>query len=119
MNNTGVLKSSHRTWAGILLLGWASLLVSCNKKTSRYTDQDVFRYNEARNITSLDPAFARNPQNNWAVQQLFNGLVQLNSNLEVVPEIAHNWEIDASGKIYTFHLRDDVYFHESPVFGAN
>ena len=119
MNNTGVLKSSHRTWAGILLLGWASLLVSCNKKTSRYTDQDVFRYNEARNITSLDPAFARNPQNNWAVQQLFNGLVQLNSNLEVVPEIAHDWEIDASGKIYTFHLRDDVYFHESLVFGAN
>ena len=25
-----------------------------------FTDKDVFRYNEYRNVTSLDPAFARN-----------------------------------------------------------
>ena len=73
----------------------------------------VFRYNEFRNITSLDPAFARNPQNIWPIQQLFNGLVQLDRNLNVVPEIASHWEIDSLGTTYTFYLKEDVFFHEA------
>ena len=77
----------------------------------------VFRYNESRNITSLDPAFARNPQNIWPIHQIFNGLVQLDQELNVVPEIAKRWEIDVTGKIYTFYLRRDVFFHASPHFG--
>lgn len=77
----------------------------------------VFRYNEYRNITSLDPAFARNPQNIWPINQLFNGLVQLNDKLQVMPEIAHSWEIDSLGTTYTFFLRKDIYFHPSPSFG--
>jgi len=80
-------------------------------------DKVVFRYNEFRNITSLDPAFARNPQNIWPIQQVFNGLVQLDHSLKVVPEIAHSWEIDSLGKTYTFYLRQDVQFHSSPCFG--
>ena len=35
----------------------------------------VFRYNEHKNINSLDPAFAKDIANIWAVNQLFNGLV--------------------------------------------
>lgn len=77
----------------------------------------MFRYNEFRNITSLDPAFARNPQNIWPIQQLFNGLVQLDHNLNVVPEIASHWEIDSLGTTYTFYLRKDVFFHEALQFG--
>ena len=77
----------------------------------------VFRYNEFRNITSLDPAFARNPQNIWPIQQLFNGLVQLDHDLNVVPEIASHWEIDSLGTTYTFYLREDVFFHDAFQFG--
>jgi ABC-type transport system substrate-binding protein len=82
-------------------------------------DHIVFRYNEYRNVTSLDPAFARNPQNIWPVNQLFNGLVQLDENLGVQPEIAHSWEIRQGGLEYVFHLREDVFFHSSPLFGPN
>ena len=77
----------------------------------------MFRYNEFRNITSLDPAFARNPQNIWPIQQLFNGLVQLDQNLNVVPEIASHWEIDSLGTTYTFFLKEDILFHEADQFG--
>ncbi len=86
-------------------------------ETIQVDTKQVFRYNEFRNITSLDPAFARNPQNIWPIQQLFNGLVQLDSTLKVIPEIAKSWEIDSLGKTYTFYLRDDVFFHASPQFG--
>ena len=37
----------------------------------------VFRYNEHKNINSLDPAFAKDIANIWAVNQLFNGLVEM------------------------------------------
>ena len=91
-------------------------LLSCND-TNNIENRTVFRYNEYRNVTSLDPAFSRNPQNIWPINQLFNGLVQLNKNLNIEPEIASSWSISSDGLTYTFYLRNDVYFHESPIFG--
>ena len=76
-----------------------------------------FRYNEYRNVTSLDPAFARNPQNIWPINQLFNGLVQLDENLEIKPEIASSWTISPDGLNYKFTLKKDVFFHNSHLFG--
>lgn len=90
-------------------------LLGCSKSIEVDTQQ-VFRYNEFRNITSLDPAFARNPQNIWPIQQLFNGLVQLDDSLNVIPEIAKRWEIDATGKVYTFFLKENIFFHPAPQF---
>ncbi len=93
------------------------LLHSCQDKRNEGKDHLVFRYNEHSNISSLDPAFARNPQNIWPSNQLFNGLVQLDDSLNIQPDIAHSWEINDSTYTYTFYLRDDVYFHKNAVFG--
>ena len=93
----------------------ALALLQCGSPTN-IPSHTVFRYNETRNVTSLDPAFARNPQNIWPIQQLFNGLVQLDNDLNVIPEIAHHWTIDSTGTKYIFTLRNDVYFHSSPYF---
>ncbi len=83
------------------------------------TFKTVFKYNEAANITSLDPAFARDQSLIWADNQLFNGLVQLNDKLEILPSVAASWDISADALTYTFHLRRDVLFHESPAFKDN
>jgi oligopeptide transport system substrate-binding protein len=76
----------------------------------------VFNINMDVGVTSLDPAFARNQMNVWCVNHLFNGLTQLDSNLNVKPSIAKTWEFTADGLHYTFHLRNDVYFHDHPLF---
>ncbi len=76
----------------------------------------VFRYNQAEGITSLDPAFARNLENMWACDQLFDGLVELGPDLLVRPAIAARWDVLDSGRTYIFHLRDDVFFHDSEDF---
>jgi peptide/nickel transport system substrate-binding protein len=65
----------------------------------------------------LDPAFSRNLENIWATTHLFNGLVQLNDNLEVIPDIAKQWTVSADGLVYEFQIREDVYFHEHSAFG--
>ncbi len=90
-------------------------LQSC-QHDNRNADKQIFKYNESAGIASLDPAFAKDQAMIWATGQLFNGLIQLDSNLNVRPCIAHSWDISNDGKIYTFHLRKDVYFHTSPCF---
>ena len=85
------------------------IIVSCTSKQHNYNDSQVFRYNEHANITTLDPAFAKDLRTIWVTNQLFNGLVQLDNQLEVLPDIATSWEISADGKRYTFKLRDFVF----------
>tara|TARA_B100001250_G_scaffold275427_1_gene237922 strand:+ start:352 stop:1962 length:1611 start_codon:yes stop_codon:yes gene_type:complete len=101
----------------ILNLCFVLFFSFCSKKIEN--NLDVFRYNEYRNITSLDPAFARNPQNIWPVNQIFNGLVQLDDSLNIIPDIAKSWKISANGLNYIFNLRDDVFFHNSEYFEKN
>ncbi|MCH3883199.1 MULTISPECIES: ABC transporter substrate-binding protein [Tenacibaculum] len=92
---------------------------SCVKKEHKFKDTQVFRYNEHSNITSLDPAFAKDQRNIWAVNQLYNGLVQLDDSLQVKPDIAKSWSISEDGKTYTFLLRKDVKFHKHKLFGKD
>ncbi len=91
-------------------------LYSCSNSLKEDKDHLVFRYNQYDNISSLDPAFARNPANIWSTNQLFNSLVQFDDSLRVQPDIAKRWEISENGLRYTFTLRDNVYFHKHNLF---
>jgi ABC-type transport system substrate-binding protein len=91
------------------------LLAACSQEA--IPEHTVFRYNESAGITSLDPAFARMQSNIWVVNQLFDGLVRLDDQLVPRPALAIDWEIDSSATRFTFYLREDVWFHHSPLFG--
>lgn len=89
-------------------------LVSCGGK--KHSDKKVFHYNEQTGIASLDPAFAKNQSIMWPVHQLYNTLVEVDKQLQIVPSLAKNWEISDDRLVYTFHLRDDVFFHDDACF---
>jgi oligopeptide transport system substrate-binding protein len=76
----------------------------------------IFNLNLDQGLTSLDPAFARNQNVLWMCNQIFNGLIQIDDSLHLKPCIAKAWEISDDGKVYTFHLRDDVFFHDDALF---
>ena len=94
------------------------LIVSCggDAADSSATERKVFHYIQHRSVTSLDPAFARSQANIWAIDHLYNGLVQLDDDLNIQPCIAKSWTISEDGLTYTFKLRDDVYFHNNAAF---
>lgn len=96
----------------------AATFSACKSRHFDNTGKSVFRYNESAGISSLDPAFARDQSNIWADNQLFNGLIQLDENLKVKPCIAKSWQISPDGLIYTFNLRNDVFFHNNDVFAG-
>ena len=89
-------------------------LTSCKKKFNN-DHLKIFKYNESSGIQSLDPAFSKDQASVWATNQLFNGLVQLDDNLNVKPSISKKWDISEDGLIYSFYLRNDVYFHDHKV----
>lgn len=91
------------------------ILVSCHSDKSNES-RSVFRYNEAAGISSLDPAYAKNLANIQVCNQLYNGLVQLDDQLNVRPAIAKKWEVLNNGLEYRFTLRDDVCFHDHKLF---
>ena len=92
-------------------------VLGCSNSGNTIKDNTVFRYNEHKNISGLDPAFAKDNADIWAIHQLFNGLVQMDERMQIIPCIASSWTISEDGTVYTFKLRDDVFFHPHLEFG--
>lgn len=63
-------------------------------------------------VHGLDPHINPAFDNLRFYELVYNQLVHLTPELEVVPELAESWDISEDGKTYTFHLRQGVYFHD-------
>jgi oligopeptide transport system substrate-binding protein len=88
---------------------------ACNTDSSS-SKKTTFNLNLDEGLSSLDPAFARNLYALWMDNQLYNGLVQIDDSLKTQPCIAKSWDLSEDGLAYTFHLRNDVYFQDDPLF---
>ena len=114
--NTSSISRLHNICCTICLLSCLTIL-SCSRKSTN-DDKAIFRYNESAGIATLDPAFAKDQALIWATTQIYNGLVRLDTNLNVKPCIAKSWTISDDALTYTFTLRDSVYFHKNPLFNT-
>lgn len=103
-----------RTLLCILIYVFVS---ACNSDDQQGNDdRTVFKYNDMSGVNSLDPAAARDFENILAVNQLFNGLVEMNDSLRIKPSIAKSWKISEDGMTYIFHLNSVVTFHDNEYF---
>ncbi len=92
-----------------------SLVVYMACSSMQRESQNLFRFNIASGITSLDPAFAKDQAHMWVVSQLYQTLVTLDSQLQIQTLLARRWEVLDSGLRYRFWLRTDVPFHRDTV----
>ena len=101
-----------------LLIGILSalLVVSCGKRQDSEDGLSIFKYNESAGILTLDPIYAKDLPHIWACNQVFNSLVAFDDKMNLVPMVAKSWDISEDGLVYTFHLRNDVQFHEDKCF---
>lgn len=97
----------------------ATLLASCGKVAQSKEDQRIFRMNLPAGLSTLDPAFAGDQASIWMCSQLYAGLVELDTALQVRPLLARRWELGDSGKTYTFHLRSGVSYHPDACFAPH
>ncbi len=68
---------------------------------------------------TLDPATAAESQSVSYIVQIFSGLVRLDENLQIIPDIARTWDKSADGMTFTFHLHQDVKFHDGKPVTAS
>ena len=78
---------------------------------SETVDGGVFRRLWADPPT-LDPHLTSDTTSSGVVVEIFSGLVALDSELRLVPDVAERWDVSDDGKTYTFYLRENAKFHD-------
>jgi oligopeptide transport system substrate-binding protein len=90
------------------------LLVSCGCSGDKKDKSDsgkIYFYPCSERIKTLDPALATSQNEDSIIGEIFDTLVTIDSNFQVVPELAESWEYDSEKAVYTFHLKKGVKFH--------
>lgn len=67
---------------------------------------------------NMDPHQSSAAVDRQVFQNLFDKLVDVNQDLEIVPMLAISWTIAEGGRVYTFRLRPNVVFHDGTPFNA-
>jgi peptide/nickel transport system substrate-binding protein/oligopeptide transport system substrate-binding protein len=60
--------------------------------------------------STLDPALIVDVTGGYISAKIFNGLVKLDENLNVIPDIAESWEVSDRGAEYIFYLKKNVKY---------
>ncbi len=68
---------------------------------------------------SLDPALALDHHTDCLIAHLFSGLVELSPTMNVVPDVARSWEVAKGGRVFIFHLRNDVQWSDDTAVTAH
>ena len=67
---------------------------------------------------TLDPHRAGDALSAEYIVEIFGGLVTITRDLEIVPDLAREYEVSEDGMVYTFSLRDDAVFHSGRAVTA-
>lgn len=68
---------------------------------------------------TLDPVQIGQVLQFQIASNILSGLTHINAELVAEGDLAHDWEVDASGTRWTFHLREGVTFHNGDAFTAD
>ena len=71
----------------------------------------IYRYPLMNNPATLDPAYVQDQYGLAVTRQLFEGLVQYDPHLMVLPALAKTWQVAENGNAYRFFLRQNARFH--------
>jgi peptide/nickel transport system substrate-binding protein len=78
----------------------------------------TLRVSVAADTGSLDFHAISDTNSQWLGRLLYDNLVYLGPDGSITPWLAKSWTISPDGKVYTFHLRDDVSFSDGTPFNA-
>lgn len=107
-----------------LIIVFALTGMNCgNKEESKMTQLNggikgggIYLINELENIRSLDPVGINDVVSHHVAHQIYDLLVDLDTSLNLIPQLATRWEISEDGLVYTFHIRKGVMFQDNACF---
>ena len=113
----------------VFILSFSLLLAACggddektdsgSDETGESGDEQVLIYARGGDSTSLDFASTSDGESSRVTRNIFESLVTYDKeSFDIVPALAHDWDISDDGKTYTFYLEEGVKFHDGTDFNA-
>jgi len=99
--------------AAVLALGTAAPAQAASDECIK-----IVGYEWSGEKQSMDPADMHSGDDAYHVFSVYDRLLGVDSNFQVKPELAESWESSEGGKVWTFHLRQGVKFHDGSDFDA-
>lgn len=88
----------------------AVILLSCSSCSVKGSGKSI-SYPISASPSTLDPQFAKDVEAQLIINNIFEGLVRLDSEGKVIPGIAEDWKISSDGLVYTFNLKNDTEWY--------
>ncbi|WP_046214108.1 staphylopine-dependent metal ABC transporter substrate-binding lipoprotein [Paenibacillus wulumuqiensis] len=105
----------------LLMLMAATVLSACSPagqsaaNTTASAHNNELIYATAKDINDMNPHLYAGSMPAQGI--VYESLVE-NTSEGIKPLLASSWDISKDGKVYTFHLREDVKFHDGEPFNA-
>ncbi|HZE38124.1 MAG TPA: ABC transporter substrate-binding protein [Stackebrandtia sp.] len=92
---------------------------ACTASATHSNDKTAFVFAGAGDPKSLDPSLASDGETFRVTRQVFEGLLTHKSGgTKIVGQLAKTWDTSKDGKTWTFHLHDNVKFHDGSKLTA-
>jgi MarR-like DNA-binding transcriptional regulator SgrR of sgrS sRNA len=99
--------------------GWLLSYFGHHSEIRKDKQIDTLRIPIRQQLHTIDPLYTNLLVESFVASHLFDGLVRRSSEThEILPHLAHAWEVDSSRKQWTFFLRKEVLFHTGRVMTA-
>ena len=95
--------------AGTASASWAAAGDECIK---------ILGYEWSGEKQSMDPADMHSGDDAYHTFAVYNRLVDIDDNFNVLPELATEWSVSPDGLTWTFKLREGVKFHSGKDFSS-
>ena len=110
---SGTRRSDWTWYAPLWCMAW--LAIGCSD-ANHEGDKELFTYNASDGVRSLDPGKAMDLESIWVVDQLYEGLLELDGDLNLRGALAEEWRVSDDGLSHAFKLRSGAVFHNgAPV----
>lgn len=103
------LRAAAAALAGIMLL------TACKKDDGTGY---IFKYDIASNPVTLDPQTATDSASYEIISNMFEGLLKVDNEGNLENAAAESYTVSRDGLIYTFKLKDNIYWYDGDEFEA-
>ena len=100
-------------YASFIALFMIQIIVGCS---ARKQQESVLTIGIENDISELNPLKMKDPYTFRVGWQIYEGLVGLDEDGNIIPKLAERWEVSKDHKEWTFFLQKNVYFHTSDIF---
>lgn len=94
----------------VMILNVLTIFTGCEEDDG---SGHTFKYNLSSNPQNLDPQLASDESSIMVIENIMSGLVKKGSDGSIQPDVAKSYTISDDGLVYTFELKDDIYWESA------